>query len=41
MEDDVVAEVQVETEADTSSIDEDLLAGKPKGESITDGTSNT
>jgi hypothetical protein len=41
MEDDVIAEVQVETEAYASSIDEDLLAGTPKGDSITDGTSNT
>jgi hypothetical protein len=41
MEDDAVAEIQTETEADASSIDEDLLAGKPTGESITDGTSNT
>ena len=41
MEDDVLVEVQAETVADASSIDEDLLAGKPTGESITDGTSNT
>jgi hypothetical protein len=41
MEDDVLVEVQAETEADATSVEEDLLAGKPKGQSITDGTSNT
>jgi hypothetical protein len=41
MEDDAVVEVQAETEDHATSIEEDLLAGKPKGGSITDGTSNT